>query len=173
MSRFEFKLLPVAMSFGLLAGCSTMPEWTKPGTWVDGVSGTEKPAEKADQKAAPAAETTQVAKPATATTAETDPVIDPLAPATQEARIKPADAPTQFPNINTAPDARQLTTTESQRRDIRDSLVADRDNAQHSAEELRGGQAPAAPPPPAAKPAATTTGTADPADPAKKTDGTP
>ena len=167
MSRFELKLIPVVVSLGLLAGCSTMPEWTKPGTWVDGVSGSGKPAEKA----APAAETTQVAKPATAAaSAETDPVIDPLAPATQQARIKPADAPTTFPNINTATEARQVTTTESQRRDIRDSLVADRDNAQHSAEELKGGQAPAAAPPPAAKPAAAAT---TPADPAKKTDGTP
>jgi hypothetical protein len=164
MSRFELKLLPVAISFGLLAGCSTMPEWTKPGTWVDGVSGSEKPAEKA----APAAETTQVAKPATAAaSAENDPVIDPLAPETQQARIKPADAPTTFPNINTAAEARQVTTTESQRRDIRDSLVADRDNAQHSAEELKGGQAPAAAPPPAAKPATPAT------DPATKTEGTP
>jgi len=168
MSRFELKLIPVAVSLGLLAGCSTMPEWTKPGTWVDGVSGTEKPAEKADQKAAPAAETTQVAKPATAAaSAENDPVIDPLAPEVQQARIKPADAPTTFPNINTATEARQVTTTESQRRDIRDSLVADRDNAQHSAEELKGGQAPAAAPPPAAKPAAPATA------PATKTDGTP
>ena len=38
MSRFELKLIPVAVSLGLLAGCSTMPEWTKPGTWVDGIT---------------------------------------------------------------------------------------------------------------------------------------
>lgn len=163
MSRLDIKLFPLAVSVGLLAGCSTMPEWTKPATWVDGVSGAEKPAEKADQKA----EVTPVAKPANTQTVQGDPVLDPLAPEPKQARIKQADAPTQFPNINTQPEARQLSTTESQRREIRDSLVADRDNAQHSADELKGGQAPAAPPPPA-KPATATTTPAD-----KKPDGTP
>ena len=167
MSRFEFKLIPVAVSVGLLAGCSTMPEWTKPSTWVDGVTDAGKPPEKAEQKA----ETTPVAKPATTAGTDAEPVVDPLAPEPQLARVKPADAPTEFPNVNTQPEPRQVTTTESQRREIRDSLVADRDNAQHTADELKGGQAPAAPPPPAAKPASKTPATDTTGE--KKPDGTP
>ena len=144
MSRLYFKVLPVVAATGLLAACSTMPEWTKPTTWIDGVSDPAKPAEKA--------ETTPVTKPAADATADANPVIDPLATEPEGPRIKTADTPTEFPNINTQPEPRQVTTTESQRREIRDSLVADRDNAQHTADELKGGtQAPAAPPPPAAK----------------------
>jgi hypothetical protein len=144
MSRIALKVIPIVMSAGLMAGCSTMPEWTKPTTWVDGVTDSGKPAESAGQKA----ETTQVAKPVAASTpASGDPVIDPLAEEPAKPRIQQADTPTEFPNINTQPEPRQVVTTESQRREIRDALVADRDNAQHSADELRGGTAPAAPPP--------------------------
>jgi hypothetical protein len=122
MSRIELKLIPALISAGLLSACSTMPEWTKPTTWIDGVSGTEKPAEKAEAK--------PVAKPAADASAEANPVIDPLAEEPAGPRIKTADTPTEFPNVNT--------------------LVADRDNAQHTADELKGGQATAAAPPPAA-----------------------
>lgn len=162
MSRLNTRAITVATIVAFLAGCSTMPEWTKPSTWVDGVTEAGKPAETAEQKP----ETTQVAKPVSAPTAEADPVIDPLAPEVVQPRIKQADAPTEFPNINTQPEPRQVTTTESQRREIRDGLVADRDNAQHSADELRGGLAPAAPPPAPAPKAATTAEDAE-----KKPDG--
>lgn len=158
MSRIELKLIPVVISAGLLSACSTMPEWTKPTTWIDGVSSPAKPAEKA--------ETTPVAKPAADASAEANPVIDPLAEEPTGPRIKTADTPTEFPNVNTQAEPRQVTTTESQRREIRDSLVADRDNAQHTADELKGGQTTAAAPPPAAQPVA------KPVDPAAKPDGT-
>ena len=153
MSRLVLRLLPVAAAAGLLAACSAMPEWTKPSTWVDGVTDAKKaPEAKAETKPAEAKETTQTA----ATAATADPVIDPLEPAVKGPRIKPAEKPTQFPNLAAQPAAREATTTESQRREIRDSLVADRDNAQHTADELRGGTAPAAaPPPPAPKTSAT------------------
>ncbi len=151
MPRLDLKVIPVCVAATLLASCSTMPEWTKPTTWIDGVS---EPAETAESKA----ETTQVAKPAVAASTEASPVIDPLAEEPEGPRIKTADKPTEFPNVNTQVEPRQLSTTESQRREIRDSLVADRDNAQHTADELRGGtQAPAAPPAaavPVAKPVA-------------------
>jgi len=138
--------MPLAVLLGLLAGCSTMPEWTKPSTWVDGVTDAGKPAEATPAK--PAA--TQVAAPAPAASGASD-VFDPLAEIEPTARIQKPDAPTAFPEIAAQPAARELTTTESQRREIRDALVADRDNAQHSAEELRGGAAkPAAPPAPKA-----------------------
>ncbi len=162
MSRFDLRVIPVCVVASLLGACSTMPEWTKPGTWMDGVSGTPETEKKAETKA----EATPVAKPATDASAEANPVIDPLATEPEGPRIKTADTPTEFPNVNTQPEPRQLSTTESQRREIRDSLVADRDNAQHTADELRGGtQAPAAPPPPAVP-------AAKPATPAAE-DGTP
>jgi hypothetical protein len=143
MKRPATRLMPLAVSLGFLAGCSTMPEWTKPSTWVDGVTDAGKPAEAAPAK--PAA--TQVAAPASTAPAGTSDVFDPLAEVEPTARIQKADAPTAFPEIAAQPAARELTTTESQRREIRDALVADRDNAQYSAEELRGGAAPPAAPP--------------------------
>lgn len=160
MTRFDTKLLPLALSAGLLAlaGCSTMPEWTKPSTWVDGVTDATKPAEAAPRKP----EATAVAKPAAAS-ASSD-VIDPLAEQAPEPRIQKADAPTEFPKVGGQPAARELTTTESQRREIRDALVADRDHARHTAEELRGGATPAAAPPAPSKtaPASPATKPADP-----------
>ena len=152
MSRFVLRLLPVAAAAALLGACSAMPEWTKPSTWVDGVTDAKKaPEAKAETK--PTEEKTQTA--ATAASGG-DPVVDPLEPAVKGPRIKPAEKPTEFPNLASQPAPREATTTESQRREIRDSLVADRDNAQHTADELRGGTTPAAAPPPAA-PKTTTT----------------
>ena len=151
MTRLDLRMLIVAVSVGLLAGCSTMPEWTKPSTWVDGVTDAAKPADTAAKKP----ETATVVKPASAPAAVSSDVIDPLAEEEPAPRIQKADAPTEFPKVGSQPAARELTTTESQRREIVDGLVADRDHAKHSAEELRAGAAPAAPPPPAA-PAAQT-----------------
>ena len=84
------------------------------------------------------------------------PVEDPLAPAVVSPRVKPTDKPTEFPDLAAQPAPRQPSSTEAQKREIRDSLVADRDRAQYSADDLRGGAQPAAAPPaPAAtKPAA-------------------
>jgi hypothetical protein len=156
MTRIDVKLLSLTLACGLLAGCSTMPEWTKPSTWVDGVTDATKSAEPGAPGKSQAAE---VAKPVAAPASAE--VIDPLAEEEPAARIQKADAPTEFPKVGSQPAARELTTTESQRREIRDGLVADRDNARHSAEELRTGATPAAAPPaPATKPPA-----AKPADP--------
>jgi hypothetical protein len=156
MSRLVSRVLPVAAAAALLAACSSMPEWTKPTTWIDGVTG--KKDQKADAKPAEQKETTATASPAASD------VIDPLEPEQKKPAINTASTkPTEFPNVAAQPAPRQATTTEPQRREIRDSLAADRDHAQHSADELRGGQIPAAPPPapaaaadakkPAAKPA--------------------
>ncbi len=75
------------------------------------------------------------------------PVDDPLAPAVVGPRIKPTDKPTEFPNLAAQPAPREPSSTEAQKREIRDSLVADRDRAQYSADDLRGGAQPAAAPP--------------------------
>ena len=82
-----------------------------------------------------------------------------------------------YPNLNNQPDQQTPGTTDSQRREIRDSLVSDRDQAQHSGDVLRGGtEKAAAPPPPApAKPADTTpaAGATTDAKPADGSDSTP
>lgn len=57
----------------------------------------------------------------------------------------------QYPNLADTP-AKPTPTSEEERRAVVDSLVSDRDKAQHSAEELRGGSEPSAPPPPPAPP---------------------
>lgn len=157
MLRTDLRIVPIALATSLLAGCSTMPEWTKPSTWVDGVTEATKAPEGEAAKPADA----QLARPVAAPAPQASDVIDPLEEVAAKPRIQAADKPTSFPNIAAQPDPRQLTTTDSQRREIRDGLVADRDNARHSAEELRGGTAQAATPP-APKPAE---------DPAAKPDG--
>jgi hypothetical protein len=148
MYRLVFRVIPLVATAGLLAACSSMPEWTKPSSWYDGVT---EPAQKAE-----------TAKPAEQPAAKTEvanqnpnalpPVEDPLAPTPAGPRIKPTDKPTEFPNIAEQPVAREPTSTEAQKREIRDSLVADRDRAQYSADELRGGAQPAAAPPAPAAP---------------------
>jgi outer membrane biosynthesis protein TonB len=153
MSRLVSRVLPAAALASLLAACSSMPEWTKPSTWYDGVTETKE--QKAETKPAETAEVTKTAAPAEGGLA---PVVDPLDPESDKKKpvIQPSEKPTEFPNLASQPAARQPATTEAQRREIRDSLVADRDNAQHSADELRGGTVPAAAPP---APAAAAAGT--------------
>lgn len=147
------RVIPLAAAAGLLAACSSMPEWTKPTTWYDGVTGQSAP-ETAKTEAKPASDAAKTEVANTSATA-LPPVDDPLEPASAGPRIKPTDKPTEFPNIAAQPGARESLTTDSQRREIRDSLVADRDKAQYTADELRGGAQPAAAPPaPAAKPKA-------------------
>jgi hypothetical protein len=156
MSRLVLRVLPVAAVAGLLAACSAMPEWTKPTTWIDGATEKKAPAEqKAAAKPAESKEVTQTSASAEGGLA---PVVDPLDPESDKKKptIQPSAKPTEFPNLASQPTPRQASSTEAQRREIRDSLVADRDNAQHSADELRGGTVPAAPPP---TPATATAGT--------------
>ncbi|MFM9861999.1 MAG: hypothetical protein ACKVRO_00190 [Micropepsaceae bacterium] len=153
MSRLVSRVLPAAALASLLAGCSSMPEWTKPSSWYDGVTEQKAPVEKAETKPA---EVTQTAAPAEGALG---PVVDPLDPESDKKKkgtIQPSAKPTEFPNLAAQPTPRHATTTEAQAREIRDSLVADRDNAQHSADELRGGTVPAAAPP---APASATAGT--------------
>jgi hypothetical protein len=144
MSRLVLRSLAILAAAGLMTACSSMPEWTKPSTWYDGVTDAKK---AEDAKPADSAKT-EVA----ATKDAKAPVEDPLAPAKTEPRIQASETPTEFPNLSTAPDPRQAATTDGQRREIRDSLVADRDKAQHTADELRGGTTPAAAPPAPAAP---------------------
>lgn len=67
---------------------------------------------------------------------------------------QPADTNT-YPSLSNTPDKPNPSTTPQQRRAIQEGLVADREKANHTAEQLRGGgEAAAVPPPPAPAPAA-------------------
>lgn len=160
MYRLVFRVFPLVATAGLLAGCSSMPEWTKPSSWYDGVTEPTEKAEAAKPAEAPPAATTGMATEAASQNPNAlPPVEDPLAPAVVGPRIKPTDKPTEFPDIAAQPAPREPTSTEAQKREIRDSLVADRDRAQYSADDLRGGAQPAAAPPaPAAVKPATPVG---------------
>jgi hypothetical protein len=150
MFRLVLRSLAILATAGLMTACSSMPEWTKPSTWYDGVTETKKA-----EEAKPAADSAKTEVASTPANGVLPPVDDPLAPEQPAGpRIKTANTPTEFPNLSTQTEPREASTTESQRREIRDSLVADRDKAQHTADELRGGTTPAAAPPAAAKPAA-------------------
>lgn len=153
MSALVARVSLAVLAAGSLAACSSMPEWTKPSSWYDGV--TEPDAPKTTEVAKPEATPATQGAAATQVSNSASPVIDPLEPEPERARITPSEKPTEFPNLAAQPAAREATTSESQRREIRDSLAADRDNAQYTADELRGGAQPAAAPPPpaAAKPA--------------------
>ena len=160
------RLLPRAFALASVAAlhgaCSTL-DASKPGSWIDTIAGggsetsgeakTAPPPPSAGDKPPPVttASTTQTAsgKPGTTSSASDQPQSSSLP------TEKAAGTPVDYPNLNNQPDLQTPGTTETQRREIRDSLVQDREEAQHSADVLRGGtSAPAAPPPPApAKPA--------------------
>jgi len=151
MFRLFPRVVPVAAVTALLAGCSAMPEWTKPSTWYDGVTSKKEETAKtepAETKPAESAEKTEVAHQSEGAL---PPVDDPLAPEPTGPRIKASEKPTEFPNLAAQQEPREALTTDAQRREIRDSLVADRDRAQYIADELRGGSQPAAAPPPPAE----------------------
>ena len=57
MSRLVLRVLPVVAVAGLLSACSSMPEWTKPSSWYDGVTEPTEKAEVAKPAEAPAATT--------------------------------------------------------------------------------------------------------------------
>jgi hypothetical protein len=145
----------------LLSACSSMPDWSKPGSWLDTAAGggAETSAEAKTAPPPPSAGDKPPVVPAQTASTASQP-----SSATPQAKVLPTQhasaATTEYPNLANQQELQSPGTTESQRREIRDSLVADRDKAQHSADELRGGTvAPAAPPAPV-KPA----DTAPPAD---------
>jgi hypothetical protein len=85
----------MAMAAFGLAGCSTMPAWTKPSTWYDSVTGDPAQVEQAARE--------------------------------KDAKLA-AQAPAgDFPNLAQTPSVPVVSTTPAQRKDIRDSLAADRD----------------------------------------------
>ena len=169
-----YRLLPRAFALvttaALLSACSSV-DLSKPGSWIDtmaGGSATTSSYSKNNVPPPPSAGDKPTVPSQTASTTATP--VDPKGkPKVLPSEQAASSQPTEFPNLANQPDVQTPGTTESQRREIREGLIADRDRAQHSAEVLRGGtDKPAAPPAPApaAKPA---DGTA-PAD-GKPTDG--
>lgn len=67
-----------------------------------------------------------------------------------------------YPNLATVPARPEETRNEAERQQVVEGLVADKQRAQYSAEQLRGGEDVAAPPPASTAPAAPATAT-DPA----------
>ncbi len=160
-----YRLLPRAFALvstaALLSACSST-DLSKPGTWLDSMAGGSAatssdaknnvpPPPSAGDKPTVPAET--ASSTSTGQQASVDPKAKPKALPSAQAATSQS---TEYPNLANQPDAQTPGTTESQRREIRDGLIADRDRAQHSGEVLRGGtDKPAAPPAPApvAKPA--------------------
>ncbi|MBI1211240.1 MAG: hypothetical protein GC190_07245 [Alphaproteobacteria bacterium] len=181
MRRLLPRALALAAVAGFLSACSSF-DASKPGTWIDTIAGggseanggakTAPPPPSAGDKPPPVTTaTTQTASSSAGTTSATSDKPGESALPSEKADGQPVD----YPNLAAQPDAQTVGTTESQRREIRDSLVRDREDAQHSADVLRGGtETPAAPPPPA-KPADATPadGSTSDAKPAEGSDSTP
>jgi len=182
------RLLPRAFALAtvaaFLSACSSL-DTSKPGSWIDTIAGggsqdggeakTAPPPPSAGDKPPPV--TTATATQASASSAGTTSASSDKPNSSALPTEKAAGQPVDYPNLNAQPDLQTPGTTDSQRREIRDSLVSDRDQAQHSGDVLRGGtEKAAAPPPPApAKPADTTpaAGATTDAKPADGSDSTP
>ncbi len=107
--------LAAAAAALMLAACSTTPEWTKPSTVSDAITG-QSPSE---------------------TTNETV--------AAQQARAEAASENSNFPSAGSVPDVPSAGDA-TVKRDLTNSLVADRQHARYSGEALRGGTEPPASP---------------------------
>lgn len=170
MVRLLPRALALAAVAALLSACSSL-DASKPGSWIDTIAGggsegsgeaksAPPPPSAGDKPTVPTSARTASSSAGSDQTSE--PVDDPLAPASSKPKPsslpteRAAGTPVEYPNLANQQDLQTSGTTESQRREIRDSLISDRDQAQHSADVLRGGtEKPAVPPPPAPpKPAA-------------------
>jgi hypothetical protein len=178
MRRLLPRALALASVAALLGACSSL-DASKPGSWIDTIAGggsetggepkSAPPPPSAGDKPPPV--TTATATQATSGSAGTTSASSDKPTSSALPTEKAAGAPVEYPNLNNQPDLQTPGTTDSQRREIRDSLVSDRDQAQHSADVLRGGtEKPAAPPPPAPPPKPAET---KPADGAASTDAKP
>ncbi|MBT4487462.1 MAG: OmpA family protein [Rhodospirillaceae bacterium] len=136
-ARMTPTLTALALVF-TLSGCAQVPDWVNPTTWVDDVN----PISWYERMF------------------DSDDEVErlPKVPATAK---KSPDGDKPFPKLGDAPTAKSGSTEES-RKELADSLIADRDNARYTDQNLRAGDqrmAAALPqpnqaPPPAAKPSA-------------------
>lgn len=112
-----FRTGPMAAAIAalLLAACSTTPEWTRPSTISDSITG-QSPSEPTNETVA-----------------------------AQQAAAENSSDDAAFPAAGSAPKAPE-TGAEAEKRDLANSLVADRQHARYSGEALRGGTEPPASP---------------------------
>ena len=112
-----FRTGPMAAAFAalLLAACSTTPEWTRPSTISDSITG-QSPSEPTNETVA-----------------------------AQQAAAENSSDGAAFPAAGSAPKVPE-TGAEAEKRDLANSLVADRQHARYSGEALRGGTEPPASP---------------------------
>jgi hypothetical protein len=125
----------------ILSGCSATPEWARPTTWYsDAMSGLGgKPAD--DDGADPTA-SADASSPDDAAVGEADPSLP-----------TPVEPDAGFPNLATVPDRPLQPVTSTERAEVSEALAADRNNANYTDEQLRGGAEVAAAPPRTVKPA--------------------
>jgi outer membrane protein OmpA-like peptidoglycan-associated protein len=103
---------PAALALAFfLGGCASVPTWANPVEWYDGVFGARTPP--------PASKTATANKPAAGT------------------KDGAKTAESGFPNLENTPD-RPKTTSTAERRAVQSGLVADRENAKHTDEVIRG-----------------------------------
>jgi len=107
--------LVAAAAAMMLAACSTLPDWTKPSTASDAITG-QAPSEPTNQTVA-----------------------------AQQAQAEANSANSSFPSAGSVPEVPSAGNATA-KRDLTNSLVADRQHARYSGEALRGGTEPPASP---------------------------
>jgi outer membrane protein OmpA-like peptidoglycan-associated protein len=126
-SKMVWRLSALLMTGAALSACSSVPDWVDPTTWVGGSSDTQ--TATSDSQAGTDQGTTGAAGSQGQTVAE---------------------ASDQYPALADVPGKAPPSTSTDEQRQVAGGLVADRTQAQYSAEALRGGTEPAAAPPGAA-----------------------
>jgi outer membrane protein OmpA-like peptidoglycan-associated protein len=120
-SKLVFRLTALVFIAGAASACSSTPDWVDPTTWVS--SGSDEPETTASDTSAPAV------------------------PAGSEGKTV-AEASDKYPVLADTPDKAPATASTDDQKQVANGLVADRTQAQYSAEALRAGTEPVAPPPP-------------------------
>lgn len=125
----------------ILSGCSATPEWARPTTWysdaMSGLGGRPAGEEGADPTAS-----AEAPPPDEAAAGEVDPSLP-----------TPVEPDAGFPNLASVPDRPLPPVTSTDRAEVSEALAADRNNANYTDEQLRGGAEVAAAPPRTVKPA--------------------
>ena len=129
----------------VLAGCSATPEWARPTTWYSdamaGLGGKPVSEENTDPAAAADAPLPE------GTAADASAAAEATMP-------KPVEPEPGFPNLASVPDRPVAPVTSEERADVTEALAADRNNANYTDEQLRGGTEAAAAPPRPTQPVA-------------------
>lgn len=126
-SKVAWRLSTMLILGAALSACASVPNWVDPTTWIGGSSDTQ--TATSDSQASADQGTTG----ATGSQGQTV-----------------AEASDQYPALADTPGKAPPSTSTDEQRQVAGGLVADRTQAQYSAEALRGGTEPAAAPPAAA-----------------------